>query len=439
MSTMTPAMRREKIGAVLRVASGNFLEQYDFFVYGYYATYIAKVFFPLQDAFASLMLSFATFGVGFLMRPLGAVFLGAFIDRAGRRTGLMVTLGLMAVGTLSVAVTPGYASIGIAAPLIVVAGRLLQGFSAGAELGGVSVYLAEIATPGRRGFYTAWQSSSQQVAVIIAALLGLGLSSALTASQMASYGWRIPLLIGCAIIPLIMWLRGSLQETEAFIQMERRPHTLRAVLAMLAVHWRVVLTGMGLSILTTTTFYLITAYTPTYGREALHLGNVGVLTVTLCVGLGNFFWLPVGGAISDRVGRYPLLLLVPVLTLLTAYPALLWLVGAPSFPKLLAVELLFSSYFGLYNGAMIPLLTEVMPSQIRTSGFSLAFSLATAVFGGFTPFMSTFLIKVTGDRASPALWLSFAAIISLSAVVVSRRSARGAPHVVGEAIGQGIA
>ena len=438
MSMMTPATRRKKIGAVLRVASGNFLEQYDFFIYGYYASYIAKVFFPLENAFASLMLSFATFGVGFLMRPLGAVFLGAFIDRAGRRTGLMVTLGLMAVGTLSIAVTPGYASIGIAAPLIIVAGRLLQGFSAGAELGGVSVYLAEIATPGRRGFYTAWQSSSQQVAVIIAALLGVGLSSALTTAQMASYGWRIPLLIGCAIIPLILWLRGSLEETEAFVQMERRPHTLREVLAMLAGHWRIVLTGMGLSVLTTTTFYLITAYTPTYGREALHLGNIGVLMVTLCVGFGNFIWLPVGGAISDHVGRYPLLMLVPVLALLTAYPALLWLVGAPSFPKLLAVELLFSSYFGLYNGAMIPLLTEIMPTQIRTSGFSLAFSLATAVFGGFTPFMSTFLIKVTADRASPALWLSFAAIISLTAVLVSYRATRATRRVVGAPVGQGV-
>ena len=438
MSMMTPAMRRKKIGAVLRVASGNFLEQYDFFIYGYYASYIAKVFFPLDDAFASLMLSFATFGVGFLMRPLGAIFLGAFIDRAGRRTGLMVTLGLMAVGTLSIAVTPGYRSIGIAAPLIVVAGRLLQGFSAGAELGGVSVYLAEIATPGRRGFYTAWQSSSQQVAVIIAALLGLGLSSMLTTAEMASYGWRVPLLIGCAIIPLIMWLRGSLEETEAFTRMEHKPHSLREVIAMLAGHWRIVLTGMGLSILTTTTFYLITAYTPTYGREALHLGNIGVLMVTLCVGFGNFIWLPIGGAISDRIGRYPLLLLIPVLTLLSAYPALLWLVDAPSFPKLLTVELLFSSYFGLYNGAMIPLLTEIMPSRIRTSGFSLAFSLATAVFGGFTPFMSTFLIKVTGDRASPALWLSFAAIVSLGAVLVSRRSAREVTRVVGAPVGQGV-
>lgn len=429
MSIMTPEERRKKIGAVLRVASGNFLEQYDFFVYGYYASYIGKVFFPNDSAVASLMLSLATFGVGFLMRPLGAIFLGAYIDRAGRRAGLIVTLGLMAVGTLSIAVTPGYATIGIAAPIIIVAGRLLQGFSAGAELGGVSVYLSEIATPGHRGFYCAWQSSSQQVAVVIAASLGAALAGFLSAEQMGSFGWRIPLLIGCAIIPLILWLRSSLEETEVFQQMERKPHTVRDVIGLLSGHWRLVLIGMGLSILTTTTFYLITAYTPTYGREALHLDSFGVLMVTLCVGFSNFIWLPIGGAISDRIGRYPLLMLIPVLTILTAYPALLWLVAAPSFPKLLTVELLFSSYFGLYNGAMIPLLTEIMPVRIRTTGFSLAFSLATAIFGGFTPLVSTALIHATGNKASPALWLSAAAVISLTAVLLSRRRAARVPAV----------
>ena len=423
MSDLTPAERQKRIGDVIRVASGNFLEQYDFFVYGYYAAYIGRVFFPSDNPFASLMLSLATFGVGFLMRPLGAIFLGAYIDRVGRRRGLIVTLGLMAVGTLSIAVTPGYASIGVAAPLIIVAGRLLQGFSAGAELGGVSVYLAEIATPGNRGFYCAWQSGSQQVAVMIAALIGVALTGSLTAEQMGSFGWRVPLLIGCAIIPLILWLRRSLDETEAFRRMQHKPHSVAEVARLLVANWGLVLVGMGLSVLTTTTFYLITAYTPTYGREALHMDAFGVLVVTLLVGFSNFVWLPVGGAISDRIGRYPLLFLVPVVTILTAYPCLTWLVAGPSFGKLLAVVLLFSSFFGLYNGAMIPLLAEIMPPQVRTAGFSLAFSLATAVFGGFTPLVSTALIGWTGDRASPALWLSFAAAVSLTAVVLSRRTA----------------
>ena len=430
MAITTPEERRKKIGDVIRVASGNFLEQYDFFIYGYYAGYIGKAFFPAGSAVASLMLSFATFGVGFLMRPLGAIVLGAYIDRVGRRLGLITTLGLMALGTLSIAVTPSYASIGVAAPLIILAGRLLQGFSAGAELGGVSVYLAEIATPGHRGFYCSWQSGSQQIAVMIAALIGAALANYLTTDQMAGFGWRIPLLIGCCIIPVIMWLRRSLEETETFKQMEKKAHKASDVIALLVSNWQIVLIGMGLAVLTTTTFYLITAYTPTYGREALHLGSFGVLMVTLCVGLSNFIWLPVGGAISDAVGRYPLLFGVSICAIVTAYPALLWLVAGPSIAKLLAVELLFSAYFGLYNGAMIPLLTEIMPLQVRTAGFSLAFSLATAIFGGFTPLVSTALIAATGDRASPALWLSTAAVVSLVATVLSRRRAARAPTQV---------
>ncbi len=425
MGVMTAAERRRKIGDVVRVSAGNFLEQYDFFVYGYYATYIGRVFFPGSDPYASLMLSLATFGVGFLMRPLGAIFLGAFIDRVGRRLGLLVTLGLMAVGTLTIAVTPGYAVIGAVAPLVILLGRLLQGFSAGAELGGVSVYLAEIATPGNRGFYCAWQSGSQQVAVIVAALIGVALTSLLSPEQMAGFGWRVPLLIGCAIIPLIAWLRSSLAETDSFRQMTHKARSAGEVFRVLAANWRIVLVGTAMSVLTTTTFYLITAYTPTFGRAALHLDASGVLLVTLCVGVSNLVWLPVGGAISDRVGRYPLLFLIPIATIVTAYPCMLWLVAAPSFGKLLAVVLLFSSYFGLYNGAMIPLLAEIMPPAVRISGFSLAFSLATAIFGGFTPLMSTFLIEQTGDRASPALWLSFAAVVSLVGVAFARRAHGG--------------
>ena len=189
--------RRETIGAVLRVASGNFLEMYDFIVYGYYATYIAKTFFPTGNEFASLMLALMTFGVGYLMRPIGAVVLGAYIDRVGRRRGLIVTLGLMAIGTFTIAATPGYASIGLIAPVIIVIGRLIQGLSAGVELGGVSVYLAEIATPGHRGFYCSWQSASQQLAVVFTALLGLVLTINLTGGQMSAFGWRIPLIVGC--------------------------------------------------------------------------------------------------------------------------------------------------------------------------------------------------------------------------------------------------
>lgn len=417
---------RGRAGAVVRVASGNFLEMYDFIVYGYYATYIAKTFFPIGSELASLMLSLLTFGVGYLMRPLGALVLGSYIDRKGRRQGLIVTLLLMAIGTLTIAVTPGYAAIGLAAPLIVLAGRVLQGLSAGVELGGVSVYLAEIAKPGSRGFMCSWQSASQQVAVVFTALMGLALTGAMTADQMTAWGWRVPLLVGCAIIPVIFWLRRSLEETAAFKEMAHHPRRSADVLRTIAATWQVVLTGMLLVAFTTSSFYVITAYTPTFGKQALDLAASDTFVVTLCVGVSNFVWLPVAGAVSDRIGRRPLLFLVPVLVLITAYPAMLWLVAAPSFAKLLVVELWFSFFFGVYNGAMVPLLTELMPPTVRTAAFSLAYSLATALFGGFTPAICTYLIAHSGNRASPALWLMLTAAISLVGVVLSLVTGRDA-------------
>jgi metabolite-proton symporter len=427
---LTAAERRERIWDVLRVSSGNFLEMYDFFVYGYFAVYIARTFFPTGNTYTSLMLSLGTFAAGFLMRPLGGLILGSYIDRKGRRTGLILTLGLMAIGTFTIALTPGYNTIGLLAPMLVLGGRLIQGFSAGVELGGVSVYLAEIATPGHRGFYCAWQSASQQVAVIFASLLGVLVNTLIPAEQMAVWGWRIPILIGCLIIPLILILRRQLKETEAFKAQKRHP-TAPEVLRIIGNNWTVILEGVLLSSLTTTTFYLITAYTPTFGKNVLHFADVDNLIVTLWVGFSNLFWLPVGGAISDRVGRRPMLLVIPSLAILTAYPAMAWLVSSPSFGHLLVVELWFSFIFGTYNGAMIPFLTEMMPPLVRTAGFSLAFSCATAIFGGMTPAVCTYLIHATDNPAMPGAWLTVPAILALVAALLARVQMQDAPAPAG--------
>ncbi|HJS02271.1 MAG TPA: MFS transporter [Variovorax sp.] len=409
-----------KFGAVLRVTSGNFLEQFDFFLFGFYATSIAHAFFPTSSDFASLMLTFAVFGAGFLMRPLGAVVLGAYIDEVGRRKGLIVTLSIMASGTVLIAFVPGYAAIGLLAPALVLLGRLLQGFSAGAELGGVSVYLSEMATPGHKGFYTAWQSASQQVAIVLAAALGFALNELLTPEALGAWGWRIPFFVGCMIIPCIFLLRRSLQETEAFRARAHHP-TTREVAASMRQNWRIVLAGMLLVAMTTATFYLITVYTPTFGRTVLHLSAKDSLVVTLLVAVSNFIWLPVGGALSDRIGRKPLLIAMTVLAILTAYPAMSWLAAAPSFGRMLDVLLWFSFLFGMYNGAMVVALTEVMPVQVRVVGFSLAYSLATALFGGFTPAVSTWLIEATADKAAPAYWISIAALCGLVATLALYR------------------
>ena len=422
-STTSQMSTRDRIGAILRVTSGNFLEQFDFFLFGFYATYIAHTFFPASSEFASLMMTFAVFGAGFLMRPIGAIVLGAYIDKVGRRKGLIVTLSIMATGTFLIVLIPSYQTIGLWAPLLVLIGRLLQGFSAGAELGGVSVYLAEIATPGRKGFYTSWQSGSQQVAIMVAAAMGFALNAVLEQSAISDWGWRIPFVFGCLIVPFIFILRRKLEETQEFTA--RRHHlAMRQVFATLLANWQVVIAGMMMVAMTTTAFYLITVYAPTFGKKVLMLSASDSLLVTLLVAISNFFWLPVGGALSDRFGRRSVLIVMTLLALATAWPALTMLANAPSFLMMLSVLLWLSFIYGMYNGAMIPALTEIMPAEVRVAGFSLAYSLATAVFGGFTPVISTALIEYTGDKASPGYWMSFAAICGLLATCyLYRRSA----------------
>ena len=415
-----PAARASLPVTVLRVTGGNFLEMFDFFLYGFYATDISNAFFPAHSAYMSLMLTFVTFGAGFLMRPLGAVILGAYIDRIGRRRGLIVTLGLMACGTVLIAFVPGYATIGALAPLLVVAGRLLQGFSAGVELGGVSVYLAEMATPGRKGFYVSWQSASQQAAIMVAAALGYGVNAWLARPVIDAWGWRIPFFVGCMILPFVFYVRRSLLETEEFLARKVRPTFRQSVQAMVR-NGPLVAAGMMLVVMTTVSFYLITVYTPTFGKAVLKLDSTDALIVTFCVGLSNFVLLPVTGAWSDRVGRWPLLAGFTVLTLLTAYPVLHWLVGAPSFGHMLATELWLSVLYAGYNGAAVVALTEIMPPEVRTVGFSLAYALATAIFGGFTPLVCTWLIKTTGDHAAPGWWMSGAAACGLAATALLYR------------------
>jgi len=419
-NSMKGTSRQGGARTIFNVTSGNFLEMYDFMVFGYYATAIAKTFFPGDDPFASLMLTLMTFGAGFLMRPLGAIILGSYIDRHGRRKGLLLTLGLMAIGTLTIAVVPGYATLGMAAPVLILLGRLLQGFSAGVELGGVSVYLSEIAPKGKKGFYVSWQSGSQQIAVIFAALLGLLLNHLLSKEAVTDWGWRIPFVIGCLIVPFLFWIRRMLEETEAFSQRKHHP-SMGQIVRSVGRNWALVLAGMLMVVTTTVMFYMITAFTPTFGKTVLMMSDKESFFVTLCIGISNLFWLPVMGSLSDRYGRRPLLLIFTILMIITAWPVLHWLVGSPSFAHLLEAELWLSFLYGSYNGAMVVYLAEVMPAEVRATGFSLAYSLATALFGGFTPAVCSYLIHVTGDKAMPGVWLTFAAVCGLIGTLIIKR------------------
>ena len=418
----TELSRLEKVKTVFRVVSGNFLEMYDFMIFGYFSAAIGRAYFPASSEFAALMFSLTTFAVGFLVRPLGAIFLGAYIDHIGRRKGLLVTLALMSVGTLTIALVPGYQTIGLFAPILVVLGRLCQGFSAGVELGGVSVYLSEMATPGHKGFYVSWQSGSQQVAVVFAGLLGYTLSAWLPPDALAAWGWRIPLIVGCLIIPFVFMIRRSLQETREFAARAHHPRPAEIYRSLLT-HWRIILLGVAMALMTTVSFYTITAYTPTYGKSILRLADSDALLVTLCVGVSNLVWLPIMGALSDRTGRRPLLLVFTALAVVTAYPAMSWLVDQPSFVRLLDVELWLSFLYAGYNGAMVVHLTEIVPADVRTAGFSVAYSLATTL-GGSTPVIATYLIHSTGNRAMPGAWLTIAAAIAFTSTWLSGRTPR---------------
>ncbi|SAL02888.1 general substrate transporter [Caballeronia calidae] len=405
---------------VVRVVSGNFLEMYDFMVYGFYASSIAKAMFPSDNEFISLMLSLATFGMGFLARPLGAIVLGSYMDRHGRRAGLILTLSLMSIGVLMIALTPTYASIGVLAPVLVIVGRLLQGFSAGAESGGVSVYLSEVAPPGRRGFYVSWQSASQQVSVLLAAVLGVALRFTLTNEQMDAWGWRIPFLLGCSIVPVLFWIRRSVTESHVF--KAQKPQSVREIFRSLALNWRIILWSTMLVSLTSIMFYLITAYTPTFGRAELGLKSIDTFYVTTCVALTTFVMIPVMAALSDRIGRKPLLVGASLTIAIVAWPAMTWLVAAPSFMSLLLVEVGFAFLYASYQAALVVTLTEIIPANVRGTGFSLAYSLSQAVFGGFTPAICTMLIHTTSNKAMPGAWLVMGALFALLATLVIVRA-----------------
>lgn len=414
------ASRGEKTKNVLRVIGGNFLEMFDFMVYGFYASYIAQSLFPPGDENFALVLSWVTFGIGFLMRPLGAVVLGAYADKHGRRAGLILSLSLMAAGVVLIAFVPTYASIGMAAPVLVIIGRLLQGFSAGAETGTVSVYLSEIAKPGRKGLYVSLQTVSQQAAVVFAAVIGVVLRFTLSPEQMADWGWRTPFVIGSLLVPLILYMRRSLKETEEFEARKVRPG-MRQICRTLLVNWKIVGTAIMMITLTAVTFYLITAYMPTFGKQVLGLGAMDGFIVTICLGLANMVWMPIAGAWSDRIGKAPIMLIAAVGLAVCAYPSMKWLVAAPSFERLLIVEMFLGSIYGLWQGVLVGALVDMMPPHIRTAGWSIAYSLTYAIFGGFTPALVTYLIQITGDRAIPGIALSGAAAVGIIGTLLARK------------------
>jgi MFS family permease len=415
-SAVTPAHKRPAIRPIVQVAAGNALEIYDFFAYGYYARYIGQAFFPNDNPYVSLMLALMTYGVGFLARPVGALVLGSYTDHRGRRRGLILSLALMALGMLSVACTPSYATIGVLAPIIVVAGRLLQGFSAGAELGGVVTYLAEISPPRRRAFYTCWQVTSQQCSVMALAIIGVGLFATLSPAQIAGWGWRVPLWIGCGVVPIMFWLRMSLPETAVFARRRETP-SFSEVCSILLANWRTILLCMGTVAFATGTSQTIQTYGPTY-FNSLNLGVMAGFVTVFFVGLTTFICLPLAALVADKVNRRSMLIVVTLVAAATAYPVLAWLSAAPSVARFAAFELWFAFVLACYSAVQVPTVVELVPARVRATAWAFSQAAVAAVVGGFTPAICTWLTHISGNNAMVGVWLGVNALIGLLAATL---------------------
>jgi MHS family proline/betaine transporter-like MFS transporter len=401
---------------VAAASIGNALEWFDFVVYGFFAVTMAKLFFPTGNETASLLLTFATFGVTYFMRPLGAIVIGSYADRKGRKAALMLTIALMMIGTAMIAAMPTYASIGLAAPLLILVARMIQGFSAGGEFGSATAFLAE-QNPQRRGFFASWQFASQGITTILATGFGATLAVLLNAEQMDSWGWRIPFVFGLLIGPVAYYIRRHVEETAEFRSMPASSAPLREALYDGKTR---MLVAFGAVVLCTVGMYTI-LFMPTYATRQLDLPASGGFLAGLLTGVIQALLIPLFGALSDRYGRLPIGFLSAGAVLIAVYPLFAWLAAAPTLGTLLVVQAILGVLLAAYMGGLAALMSELFPTRMRTTGLSISYSLGVALFGGFAPFINAWLIAATGSKLAPAMYLMVAAAISLGALAAASR------------------
>jgi len=409
---------------VVAVTIGNALEFYDFVTYAFFSIQIGHAFFPSQSAYGSLMLSLATFGAGFVTRPIGAFVIGNYADRAGRRPAMMLCFVLMGCAIVGMAMIPTYATIGIAAPILAVLARMTQGFSLGGEIGSNTAYLMEAAAPRHRGLVVSWQGASQNIAVTAGGLVGVALTTWMPATSLDAYGWRIAFLLGAITVPFGLWMRSSLPETlptaaavpaGAVAQAESR-------IALAQRHWRIFACGLGYLASGTIGTYIFT-YTVTYAQATMHLSaRVGFIAESG----GNLLGVPVtvfAGWLSDRYGRRPVNIWGNLLFLLLIYPTFAWIAASHSEIAFITGMIYLNAITGIALGSFYVNLVESLPQSIRGTGFGMTYSLAIAAFGGTTQLVVTWLIHVTGNPIAPAWYLTGAVAIGQIAVMLMPESA----------------
>jgi MFS transporter, MHS family, proline/betaine transporter len=402
--------------AVTAASIGNALEWFDFIIYGFFAVTIAKVFFPAGNDTASLLLTFASFGVTFVMRPFGAIVIGNFGDRHGRKRALTLTISMMMAGTAITAFAPTYSSIGIFAPILIIAARMIQGFSAGGEFGSATVFLAE-QNPKLRGFYASWQFAGQGLSTVLATGFGAVLNSTLTAEQLEMWGWRVPFLFGLLIGPIGYYIRRHVDETPEFQSAQTAAAPLRDTLAHVKTR---LLVALGMIVLVTVAAYTA-VFMPTYAIRELGLPPSAGFLAGLLAGAIQIVLIPLVGALSDKLGRLPIATAAIVAILISVHPMFAWLAAVPTLETLLSVQAIIGVFVAAYAGAIPALMSELFPTRMRTTAMSVSYSFGVAIFGGFAPFINAWLIEVTGSKLAPSYYLMLAAVISLAALAAARR------------------
>jgi MFS transporter, MHS family, proline/betaine transporter len=412
----TPEPRAHPVRSVVAASLGNALEWFDNVIYGFFAPSIARQFFPNHDPKVSLLIALGTFGVSFFFRPLGGVVIGAYADRAGRKAALLLTMLLMLAGTAIIAFMPSYQTIGVAAPIMVVLARLLQGFSAGGEFGSATTFLAE-QSPAHRAFYSSWQFASQGLTTLLAAASGVLIESMLTTQQVNDWGWRLPFFLGLMIGPVALYIRRHVDESPEFVRSQPASDPLRD--AIRSQKYRMLI-GLGAVMLATVTLYIL-LYLPTYAVRELGLRSIDGFRSTLTAGALLFVLSPLSGLASDRFGRLAVIMPCALVLVAVPIPLFTWMTRAPAADTLLISQALLAMVAAGYLGGLPALLTELFPVRNRSTGVSLSYNLSVALFGGLAPFTITWLIATTSDRAAPGYYLTGAAICSIVALLAARR------------------
>jgi MHS family proline/betaine transporter-like MFS transporter len=407
---------RQRWRAIIAISIGNAFEWFDFVIFGYLAITIAKQFFPVDHQTSPILLSLAMFGAAFVMRPVGAIVLGYYGDRYGRKPALILTISLMMIGTALIAFAPTRDLVGPLAPSIVLAGRLVQGFSAGGEFGSATALLAE-QDPRWRGFFASWQFASQALTVVLATSFGVILSTMLEAEQLNSWGWRIPFVFGLLIGPIAIYIRSRISESFEFQSTQISTSPTREILAQFKLR---LLTAFALVTVATVVIYTL-IFMPTFAVQYLGYSLSDSFLISLITGVIQMILIPVAGAASDKWGRLPIAGTATLAIMGTTMPLLMLVSSAPTFVNLLIFQVWIGAHLAIYLGALAAMMSELFPTQLRTTGLSLGYAVSVAVFGGFAPFINAFLIDISGSTVAPSYYVVTAALVSLAALVTARR------------------